>query len=113
MITETRPCGRCNLPHNIVTVIDSLGEVERVVPCLNCTDLPESLDLEGKTVILSPSFYKGDDVAREFVCEDGFGCKGKDVKFGARKHGRAILGHFVSDNERCKIHRHEIERLKV
>lgn len=74
--------------------------------------LAEDIALEGKTVILSRTYYIGDDTEREFVCETGFGCKAKDIT-GKRLHGRTIFGFFVSDGEKCKVQRFEIERLKI
>ena len=62
------------------------------------------MDLEGKTVILSPEYCKGDEEARKFKCEGGFGCHNFTI-------GRAIYGYFVLDGERCRVEGYMVEKL--
>jgi hypothetical protein len=62
------------------------------------------IDLQGKTVILRADRYKGDDKERTFVCEGGFGCRSFTM-------GQAIIGHFVSDGEECRIDGSDVDRL--
>lgn len=54
-------------------------------------------DLEGKVVLLSADDYRGDDNARLFRCEGGFGCK--------PYHGRSIMGTFLEDGEKARVSR--------
>jgi hypothetical protein len=68
------------------------------------SDEIHGVTLVGKVVVLKPECYKGDDKARLFKCEDGFGCHPQCV-------GTAVFGHFLSDGERARVERYEILRL--
>jgi len=59
------------------------------------------INLQGKTVILKPECYKGDEKERLFKCESGFGCHPQCM-------GTAVFGTFVSDGERARVERYEI-----
>lgn len=59
-------------------------------------------DLEGKVVLLSAGSYVGDEKARLFRCEDGFGCK-------PYLRGQAVIGTFLADGEKARVARYEIE----
>ena len=59
-------------------------------------------DLHGKTVLLSSEFYRGSERQRLFRCEDGFGCS-------PFCHGQAVIGTFVSDGEKARVERWQIE----
>lgn len=63
-----------------------------------------NIDLRGKTVILSHEYYDGDEEARKFKCEQGFGC----LPFTS---GTAISGYFLKDGERCRVEGDEVEKL--
>lgn len=67
---------------------------------------PQGHDLTGKVVVLSAEHYKGDREARRFRCDTGFGCK-------PHAHGNAVFGQFMSDGERCRVERYEIEFVEV
>jgi hypothetical protein len=64
----------------------------------------EGVDLKGKTVVLSPKHYKGDEAARTFKCDGGFGCNPHTT-------GSAVFGEFVSDGERARVERWQISHL--
>jgi hypothetical protein len=59
-------------------------------------------NLKGKLVVLSAEHYLGDEPARLFRCEDGFGCT-------PGLHGQAVFGVFMADGEKCRVERYEIE----
>lgn len=62
-------------------------------------------DLEGKVVIMSKKFYKGQtEEERKFLCLGGFGCKADCM-------GNAVFGKFLIDGEECRVERYEIEKL--
>lgn len=61
----------------------------------------KDVNLEGKVVILKPECYKGDEEARRFKCEGGFGCHPQCI-------GTAVFGTFLSDGERARVERFEI-----
>jgi len=67
---------------------------------------PQGHDLTGKVVVLSREYYKGDQEARRFHCQGGFGCK-------SHTHGNGVFGQFMSDGERCRVERYEIEFVEV
>jgi len=64
----------------------------------------DGVDLTGKTVVLKPEHFKGDQEARTFRCEGGFGCHPRAV-------GSAVFGVFVSDGERARVERYQIAGL--
>lgn len=64
------------------------------------TDVSKA-DLEGRTVLLSEEHYRGDEEARKFVCEDGFGLR-------PFLSGQAIFGRFVSDGTRARVERYQV-----
>ncbi len=66
---------------------------------------PQGHDLAGKVVVLSAEHYKGDQEARRFRCDTGFGCK-------PHSHGNAVFGQFMSDGERCRIERWQVESVE-
>jgi len=61
-------------------------------------------DLRGKTVILDSSRYKGNEEERKFKCENGFGCS-------PVTNGKAIFGHFLTDNEKARISGYDVEKI--
>jgi hypothetical protein len=60
-------------------------------------------DLEGKYVVLNSNF-KGDDIHKVFLCKDGFGVYSSTI-------GKAIIGEFVYDGEKCRVEGYDVERL--
>ena len=66
----------------------------------------ERYDLEDKTVLLKQEYfhesYKNTD--NLFRCTAGFGCS-------SRARGRAIFGYFLSDGEKAKIDRYNVESI--
>lgn len=62
------------------------------------------MELEGKTVVMSPKYFKGDEEARKFKCEGGFGCHSHTV-------GSAIFGCFILDGEKCQVEGYMVEKL--
>lgn len=67
---------------------------------------PDHQDLTGKVVILGPDYYQGDQAARRFRCAGGFGCK-------PFTRGSAIHGEFLSDGEKARVERYEVEAVEV
>jgi hypothetical protein len=63
-----------------------------------------NIDLTGKVVVVSPKFYKGDERARRFLCQGGFGCNPHTM-------GSAVSGVFLMDGEKCRIEGYQIEKL--
>jgi hypothetical protein len=63
----------------------------------------KGVDLTGKTVILSPKYYHGDEGKRTFICKDGFGCS-------PTARGTAVYGTF-SDGKEGRVERYEIKCL--
>lgn len=61
-------------------------------------------ELTGKTVVLSSRYYRGDEAARTFRCESGFGCS-------SFTRGSAIYGRFVQDGEKARVEGGEIEKM--
>lgn len=68
--------------------------------------MSNSLDMEltGKTVVLLPRVYRGNEHERTFVCRAGFGCH-------SFTQGSAIMGVFISDRREARIGGGEIEKL--
>jgi hypothetical protein len=63
-------------------------------------------DLEGKTVLLSAEHYRGDEKARLFRCEDGFGLR-------PYLRGQGVMGTFLVDGEQSRVERWQIEGIVV
>jgi post-segregation antitoxin (ccd killing protein) len=62
------------------------------------------IDLTGKVVVVMKKYYKGDERARRFLCEGGFGCS-------PSTNGNAIGGTFLIDGERARIEGWQVEKL--
>lgn len=63
-----------------------------------------NIDLEGKVVIFRQDVMSVPAVDHPFLVEGGFGASPDTM-------GRALLGTFLSDGERCRMEGHEVERL--
>ena len=64
---------------------------------------PLNDDLQGKYVVISSKYYKGDIAERVFFCKGGFGCSPYTM-------GRAVMGNFVFDGSSSRVESYEIER---
>jgi hypothetical protein len=62
------------------------------------------IELEGKVVILDKKYFKGSDIERAFLCEDGFGCS-------SFTRGNAIIGKFLIDGEKCRVEGYQVKRI--